>query len=78
MRILLTYPNGDEVEFQFPRKCPICGADVERPEGEAVARCVGIACPAQLAATLRHFASRGAMDIEGLGPAQIEQLLAKQ
>ena len=70
--------DGDEVEFEFPRKCPVCGADVERPEGEAVARCVGIACPAQLAANIRHFASRAAMDIEGLGPAQIEQLLQKE
>jgi DNA ligase (NAD+) len=69
--------DGNEVPFEFPRTCPVCGADVERPEGEAVARCVGIACPAQLAARIRHWASRGAMDIEGLGPAQIEQLLEK-
>jgi DNA ligase (NAD+) len=69
--------DGSEREFVFPAKCPVCGADVERPEGEAVARCIGIACPAQLAATLRHFASRGAMDIEGLGPAQIEQLMSR-
>lgn len=67
----------DSEPFQFPTKCPVCGADVERPEDEAVARCVGIACASQLEATLRHFASRGAMDIEGLGPAQIRQLLEK-
>ncbi len=66
--------DGDEREFVFPTKCPICGSDVEKPEGEAVARCVGIACPAQVEANLRHWASRGAMDIEGLGPAQIRQL----
>jgi DNA ligase (NAD+) len=70
--------DGDELPFEFPRVCPVCGAEVERPEGEAVARCVGIACPAQLAARVRHWASRGAMDIEGLGPAQIEQLLEKE
>jgi DNA ligase (NAD+) len=69
--------GGDEVEFQFPGQCPVCGADVERPEGEAVARCIGIACPAQVAARLRHWGSRSAMDIQGLGPAQIEQLLEK-
>jgi DNA ligase (NAD+) len=69
--------DGNERAFEFPTKCPVCGADAERPEGEAVARCVGIACPAQLEATLRHWASRGAMDIEGLGPAQIRQLLEK-
>jgi DNA ligase (NAD+) len=70
--------KGDEEVFVFPKQCPVCGADVERPEGEAVARCVGIACPAQVAARLRHWASRGAMDIEGLGPAQIDQLLEKE
>lgn len=70
--------TGEEAEFVFPTQCPVCGADVERPAGEAVARCIGIACPAQLAATLRHFASRNAMDIEGLGPAQIEQLLSRE
>ncbi|MFN3652796.1 MAG: NAD-dependent DNA ligase LigA [Armatimonadota bacterium] len=69
--------TGDEQPFVFPRQCPVCGADVERQEGEAVARCVGVACPAQLQARLRHWASRGAMDIEGLGPAQIEQLTAR-
>lgn len=69
--------TGAEREFTFPTTCPVCGADVERADGEAVARCVGIACPAQVAARLRHWASRGAMDIEGLGPAQIEQLLSR-
>ncbi len=69
--------HGSEQPFAFPTNCPVCGADVEKPEGEAVARCIGIACPAQVAARLRHWASRGAMDIEGLGPAQIEQLLER-
>lgn len=78
VEVVTAQRTGDEVAFEFPRTCPICGADVERPEGEAVARCVGIACPAQLAANLRHFASRNAMDIEGLGPAQIEQLLTRE
>jgi DNA ligase (NAD+) len=63
--------------FRFPRRCPVCGAEVERAEGEAVARCVGIACPAQLAARLRHWGSRRAMDITGLGPVQIEHLIDK-
>jgi DNA ligase (NAD+) len=75
VEVVLEARDGDEEAWEFPKKCPVCGADVERPEGEAVARCVGIACPAQLEANLRHFASRGAMDIEGLGPAQIKQLL---
>jgi DNA ligase (NAD+) len=77
VEVVVSGRDGGEKEFEFPRKCPVCGADAERQPGEAVARCVGIACPAQLAANLRHWASRLAMDIEGLGPAQIEQLLEK-
>jgi DNA ligase (NAD+) len=69
--------TGKERIFKMPDKCPICGADVVRPEGEAVARCTGIACPAQLFERILHFASRGAMDIDGLGPAVVKQLLVK-
>ncbi len=68
--------TGDEVEFVMPDHCPVCGADVERAEGEAVARCVGIACPAKIRETMIHFTSRGAMDIDGVGPALIDQLIA--
>ena len=68
--------TGDEVEFVMPTKCPICGADVIREPGEAVARCTDIACPAQIRERMIHFASRGAMDIDGVGPALIDQLLA--
>ena len=67
--------TGKEVEFEMPDKCPACGTDVERAPGEAVSRCVGIACPAQLRETIIHFASRGAMDIDGVGPALIDQLI---
>lgn len=76
VRVVTEARDGDELPFEMPTRCPICGADVERPEGEAVARCVGIACPAQLERRILHFASRGAMDIDGLGPAQVEQLVA--
>lgn len=69
---------GDVPEFRMPKECPVCGATVERPEGEAVARCVGIACPAQIKERIRHFASRGAMDIEGIGPALVDQLIENQ
>lgn len=68
--------TGDEVEFVMPTKCPICGADVIREPGEAVARCTDIACPAQIRERMIHFASKGAMDIDGVGPALIDQLLA--
>jgi DNA ligase (NAD+) len=61
----------------MPEKCPVCGSKVVREEGEAAYRCIGIECPAQLYRSIIHFASRDAMDIEGLGPAIIEILLEK-
>jgi DNA ligase (NAD+) len=61
---------------ELPEKCPVCGSDVEREEGEAIARCTGaLVCPAQLKESLRHFASRRAMDIEGLGSKLVDQLV---
>jgi DNA ligase (NAD+) len=59
--------TGAERPFVFPATCPVCGAKVVREEGEKVWRCTGAACPAQLVGRLRQFASRRAMDIEGLG-----------
>jgi DNA ligase (NAD+) len=59
--------TGAERPFVFPESCPVCGAKVVREEGEKVWRCTGAACPAQLVGRLRQFASRRAMDIEGLG-----------
>ncbi|MDP9197924.1 MAG: NAD-dependent DNA ligase LigA [Pseudomonadota bacterium] len=62
--------------IQLPKKCPICGSDVERQEGEAIARCTGtLVCPAQLKEALRHSASRRALNIDGLGSKLIEQLV---
>jgi DNA ligase (NAD+) len=62
--------------IKLPSKCPVCGADVVRPEGQAVARCSGgLFCQAQRKEKLRHFASRRAMDIEGLGAKLVEQLV---
>ncbi|MDD5557717.1 MAG: NAD-dependent DNA ligase LigA [bacterium] len=63
--------------YRLPAKCPVCGADVERPEGEAVSRCTGISCPARLKETIRHFASRRAMDIDGLGERIIDRLVER-
>jgi DNA ligase (NAD+) len=59
--------TGAETFFTFPEACPVCGARVVREEGEKVYRCTGAACPAQLAGKLQHFASRRALDVEGLG-----------
>jgi len=67
--------TGREKKFTMPGKCPVCGADATRPEGEAVRRCVGIACPAKLKGTIEVFASKGAMDIDGLGTKLVEQIV---
>jgi DNA ligase (NAD+) len=58
---------SDSQPYVLPLTCPVCGSDVDRPEGEAMSRCTNAACPAQRRERVRHFASRGAMDIEGLG-----------
>ena len=65
----------NSVVFKMPTRCPSCGAPVSRAEGEAVIRCTNSDCPAQLLRNLIHFTSRDAMDIEGLGPAVLEQLV---
>ena len=65
----------DTVPYRFPEVCPECGAPVERDEDGAHIRCTGAECPAQLLRTLAHFASRDAMDIEGLGIAVVENLV---
>ena len=67
--------TGNEIPFEMPAVCPECGAPVVRVEGEAAHKCTGDSCPAQLLRRLMHFASRDAMDIEGLGPAILEKLL---
>lgn len=78
VQVLADKRNGKEKPFVMPKKCPICGSDVFRAPNEAVARCMGIACPAQLKERIIHFASRTAMDIEGLGQAWVEVLVNKQ
>ncbi len=69
--------DGTERDFVMPDRCPACGSQVYRPEGEVVARCINVDCPARLFESILHFASRGAMDIEGLGPATIQELMEK-
>lgn len=67
-------PEGT-VPYYLPENCPVCGAPVARDEDGAAVRCTGAECPAQLHRTITHFASRDAMDIEGLGPAVLAQLI---
>jgi DNA ligase (NAD+) len=66
--------TGKERRFKMPQRCPVCGSDVDHPPGEAMSRCTNAACPAQVYERVRHFASRGAMDIEGLGDVMAQQL----
>lgn len=63
--------------FRFPEQCPVCGADAVREEGEAARYCTNVACSAQRREKLLHYASRGAMDIQGLGEALVDQLIEK-
>jgi DNA ligase (NAD+) len=67
--------TGAERKFRMPKKCPQCGSLVVKDEGQVAVRCVNSQCPAQLRRRIEHFASRGAMDIEGLGEAMVAQLV---
>ena len=68
--------DGSERHFDMPERCPSCNEPVSRVEGEAAVRCTNSACPAQLSRGIEHFASKDAMDIDGMGPAVVEALLA--
>ena len=78
VRVLPERRTGAEKVFKMPDHCPVCGSKVLHLEGEVAARCTGIACPAQLKELVIHFVSREAMDVEGMGPALVEQLVDKK
>jgi DNA ligase (NAD+) len=69
--------DGSEKRFIMPSRCPACGTEAVRKKGEAVLRCPNINCPAQVRASLKHFVSKDAMDIDGLGDKIISQMLEK-
>jgi DNA ligase (NAD+) len=69
-------PRGAKA-FAWPKRCPVCRSKVFRPEGEVISRCVNASCPARVRESVLHFASRRAMDIDGLGEAIVDQLLAR-
>jgi DNA ligase (NAD+) len=75
--VLAKRPEGAK-PYRLPSVCPVCGAPVRRDEDGAALRCTGAECPAQLSRNLQHFVSRDAMDIDGLGDAIIEQLIAEK
>jgi DNA ligase (NAD+) len=69
--------TGNEAPFPLPRECPACGSTIVREEGEVAVRCVSLYCPAQVQEKIVHFASRGGMDIEGLGEKNVELLYSR-
>ncbi|HEX8160516.1 MAG TPA: NAD-dependent DNA ligase LigA [Pyrinomonadaceae bacterium] len=78
LKVVESKRTGAEKRYAFPKKCPVCGGVISRPEGEVVARCVAADCQAQLKARLLHYASRRAMRIEGLGDALADQLVERR
>jgi DNA ligase (NAD+) len=70
------HPRGTRV-FEMPEKCPVCGTKVVRTEGEVDYRCVNANCPAKLLGTILHFASRGVMNIDGMGESLVDQLIER-
>jgi DNA ligase (NAD+) len=75
VKVVESARDGTERPFQMPQICPVCGSEAIRLHGESVTRCTNMVCPAQIKATIRHFASKGAFDIEGLGEKLIDQLV---
>jgi DNA ligase (NAD+) len=69
--------TGNEIKLPPPKKCPVCGSEAMRDEGEVAFRCIGLNCAAQVLERIYHYASRGAMDIEGLGGKSVELLYEK-
>lgn len=79
VQVVLSQRPSDAKDIEFPDKCPVCHSPVEKIEGEAVARCSGgIVCPAQRKEAIKHFASRKALDVDGLGDKIVEQLVDKE
>lgn len=78
IRVIKKRRAGGEKRFRMPEKCPVCGADTVRPENEVAVRCDNVSCRAQIEQRIIHFASRNAMDIEGLGEAVVNQLVEKK
>lgn len=75
-KIVRVAKEGDvRRRFEMPKTCPVCGGDVVRAEGEVASRCLNTNCPARLKESVRHFASRGVMDIDGVGEALVDQLV---
>ncbi|MHB2016475.1 MAG: NAD-dependent DNA ligase LigA [Candidatus Xenobia bacterium] len=74
--VVLDADHESRPKYRLPDRCPVCGSEVERPAGEAVARCIGASCPAQLRGRIQQFCSRRAMDVDGFGDVLVDQLVS--
>ena len=77
VQVIVDRRTGHEKKYRLPDHCPVCGSEAIKPPGEAITRCVNISCPAQVKERIRHFGSRGSMDIDGLGDKLVDQLVAR-
>jgi DNA ligase (NAD+) len=77
VKVITSKRTGEEKTFNMPDSCPVCDSSVIRSENEAALRCINSSCPAQVKERIKHFASKGAFDIDGLGEKLIEQLVDK-
>ena len=77
VKVIASRRSGEEKRFKMPSRCPVCGSEVEKREGEVVLRCPNPNCPAQVRESFKHFVSKGAMNIEGLGDKIVAQMLEK-
>ncbi len=77
VKVILEDRPADSQPYKLPHACPECSSEIVRPEGEVVARCINIDCPAQIKENIKHFVSRGAMDIDGFGEKLVETLYDK-
>ncbi|MBX7171326.1 MAG: NAD-dependent DNA ligase LigA [Pyrinomonadaceae bacterium] len=77
LQVIESKRTREEIDYEFPQNCPVCGFAAVRPEGEAVRRCTNPDCPAKIKARISYFAARKAMDIEGLGDVLVETLVDK-
>jgi len=78
VKVVASQRTGAELKFTMPAACPVCATTVVRLAGEAATRCINAACPAQLKERIKHFAAKGAFDIDGLGQKLVEQLVEKK
>jgi DNA ligase (NAD+) len=78
VKVIPTKRTGNEKTFEMPPGCPVCGAAVVREAGEVALRCINANCPAQVKERIKHFASKSAFDIDGMGDKLVEQLVDKQ